>query len=526
MNTFPWITLITLIPLGGAVVIALAGRKPSGGTRSLALVFSLIPGLFALLLASKFEQSVGSARPMAFGPDPSVMQFVERHAWIPTLGVDYHVGLDGLGLSMVLLTSFVIPFAIAATRGIKTGQGAYFALMLTIQGALYGAFTSMNFFHWFIFWELSLIPAYFLVRLWGGTDRRRAANQFFVYTMVGSIALLLAMVAVFLVSGTFDFAALSSAAARGDITRNLESKLGWLSVFSNGKGLGLFVFCLALLGFAIKVPLFPFHTWLPLTYTQAPTSTTMVLTGVLSKLGLYGMLRILMPVYKEQAAQLAAPLLVLACATILLSTLAALSQKDLKTILAYSSINHLGYCLLGIFALATTRQTPGQGMEDSVVMLFNGVSLQMFNHGVIASSLFCFVGFLESRPEGCPNLVNSGGLRKRAPVLAGLMGVALFASLGLPGLSGFVGEFLIFKGTFGLAAWAAALCTLGLLLSALFHLNIIQKVFCGPLKEPWLKFSDLTTEEWVTVLPAIALLFMLGFWPQLLVGITRHFKGF
>ncbi len=525
MSTLPWITLMTLIPLAGAVVIAIAGRKPSEGTRSLAFVFSLIPGLFALLLASKYEQTVLASRP-GLGAGSRSMQFVERHAWIPTLGVDYHVALDGLGLSMVLLTSFVIPFAIAATRGLKSGQGAYFALMLTIQAALYGAFTAMNFFHWFLFWELSLVPAYFLVRLWGGAERRRAANQFFVYTMVGSITLLLAMVAVFLVSNTFDFSALATAAADGSLTRNLESKLGASSLFSDGKGFALFIFCLALLGFAIKVPLFPFHTWLPLTYSQAPTSTTMVLTGVLSKLGLYGMLRILLPVFKEQAAALATPLLVLACATILLSTLAALAQKDLKSILAYSSINHLGYCLLGIFALATTSQAPGKGMEDSVAMLFNGVSLQMFNHGIIASALFCFVGFLESRPEGCPNLENSGGLRTRAPLLAGLMGVVLFASLGLPGLSGFVGEFLIFKGTFALVSWAAILSTLGLLLSALFHLNIIQKIFCGPLKDQWSQFSDLTLEECLMVLPAIALLLVLGFWPQLLVSLTRHFTGF
>ena len=182
MNTLPWITLMTFLPLGGAVAIAVLGRKPSGGTRHLAFVFSLIPGLLALMLASKYEQAVLSGTGGAGAA--AVMQFVERHSWIPTLGVDYHVALDGLGLSMVLLTSFVIPFAIAATRGIDKGQGAYFAMLLTIQAALYGAFTSMNFFHWFIFWELSLIPAYFLVRIWGGTDRKRAANQFFVYTMV------------------------------------------------------------------------------------------------------------------------------------------------------------------------------------------------------------------------------------------------------------------------------------------------------------------------------------------------------
>ncbi len=523
MNTLPWITLMTFLPLGGAVAIAVLGRKPSGGTRHLAFVFSLIPGLLALMLASKYEQAVLSGTGGAGAA--AVMQFVERHSWIPTLGVDYHVALDGLGLSMVLLTSFVIPFAIAATRGIDKGQGAYFAMLLTIQAALYGAFTSMNFFHWFIFWELSLIPAYFLVRIWGGTDRKRAANQFFVYTMVGSITLLLAMVAVFLVSGSFDFATLATSAKEGSITRNLGSKLGWLSAFSDGKGLGVFVFCLALLGFAIKVPLFPFHTWLPLAYTQAPPSTTMVLTGVLSKLGLYGMLRILLPVFKEQAAELATPLLCLACATVVLSTLAALAQKDLKTILAYSSINHLGYCLLGIFALALAPQGAGGGMHDSAALLFNGVSLQMFNHGIIASALFCFVGFLESRPQGCPNLENSGGLRGQAPVLAGFMGVALFASLGLPGLSGFVGEFLIFKGTFGYAAWAAVLCAAGLLLSALFHLNILQKIFCGPLNASWSQFSDLTTEERITVAPAIVLLFLLGFWPQLLVALTRYFGG-
>ena len=527
MNNSSWITIMTLLPLLGAVVTALSGRGQKEGGRGIALTFALTSTAMALKLWAGFDLS------------KTGLQFVEQHPWIPSLGVDYHVGVDGLGITLVLLTAIVLPFAIASARGIQRAPSGYFALMLCMQSALYGAFTSLNFFHWFLYWELSLIPAYFLVRLWGGPERKNAANTFFVYTMVGSISLLLAMLAGFLVTGTFDFQKLAIAGQNGDLAQGLAAKLGWIGVFSEGKSLAVFIFCMALLGFAIKVPLFPFHTWLPEAYTQAPTSTTMVLTGVMSKLGLYGMLRILLPIFREQARAMATPLLWLALATIVLSTLAALNRKDIKSMLAYSSINHLGYCLMGIFAMssASNRQLAEWAMSGSssdakiaglnaFAAVSNGVIVQMFNHGIIASVLFALVGFLESRPEGCPRLDNSGGLRKQAPVLAGVMGMALFASLGLPGLSGFTGEFLIFSGSWGLASWTTALATLGLLLSALFHLNIIQKVFSGPLSPAWSRFKDLDLRERLILMPALLLILLIGVWPQLLLSATRLFRAF
>lgn len=516
MNISSWITLMTLLPLIGAVVTALLGRGPNGRAKQLAAGFSLAASLMGVWLWAGFDSSRLD------------LQFVERHTWVPSLGVDYHVGVDGLGVVMVLLTSIVLPFAIVAARGIQKGQAAYFALLLCMQGALYGAFTSLNFFHWFIYWELSLIPAYFLVRLWGGDNRKDAANVFFVYTMVGSIGLLLAMLSAFLVTGTFDFQKLSIAGHNGELAKGLAAKLGWVSIFAGGQGLAVFICCLALLGFAIKVPLFPFHTWLPEAYCQAPTSTTMVLTGVMSKLGLFGMLRILLPIFEDQMRAIATPLLWLSVATIVLSSLAALNKRDLKSILAYSSINHLGYCLMGIFAMGQVPVDKVVGSPElrSYMTASSGVIFQMFSHGLIAALLFACVGFLESRPEGCPRLDNSGGLRKQTPVLAGLMGVALFASLGLPGLSGFVGEFLIFSGAFGPAAWAAALATLGLLLSALVHLNVIQKVFCGPLPDKWSKLADLNPSERISLAPALVLVLVLGVWPQILISVTRLYKGF
>jgi NADH-quinone oxidoreductase subunit M len=249
----------------------------------------------------------------------------------------------------------------------------------------------------------------------------------------------------------------------------------------------------------------------------------MLLTGAMSKMGVYGLLRILLPIFPEPCRLVLKPLMVLAVATIVLSACAAFAQRDLKRMLAYSSVNHLGYCLLGLFAVMRHTGFAGELALDKVAAL-NGVMLQMFNHGITAATLFCFVALIERRSGGLRGLNDFGGLRKVAPVFAGLMGIALFASLGLPGLSGFVGEFLIFKGAFVLAAWPTAVSTLGLLVTAIFLLTLIQRVWAGPLNPRWEKFPDLTPSERWLVLPGIALLFALGIWPQLLVGVINNFS--
>ena len=505
MNGLSLITLLTLIPLVGAAIIA--GLEPEKKTlaRGLGLGFMLASLALAVALWLGFDAKSGE------------LQFVERHAWIPSLNAEYFVGVDGLGLLMVLLAAVVVPFALLASWRVEENTRAFVSLMLFLQASLFGAFTALNFIHWFVFWELSLVPAYFLIRLWGGTQRVDAANQFFIYTMVGSVTLLLAMLAVFLVTGSFDFIALAKKGHSGELASLFSVKLGWYGL--SKRALALLIFGGAFLGFAVKVPLVPFHTWLPATYAEAPTGVSMVLTGVMSKMGVYGFLRVLLPIFPEQMRWVLTPLLWLAVATIVLSACAAFAQRDLKRIVAYSSINHLGYCLLGILAAAQiTGSEPRWTTEKAAVL--NGVILQMFNHGLTASALFYFVGLIETR-AGRRGLNDFGGLRKVAPVFCGLMGITLFASLGLPGLNGFVGEFLIFKGAFPLAGWAAVLSVVGLLVTAIFLLTILQRVWSGPLASQWSGFTDLTVKERLIVLPVIALMFVLGVCPQLVLKVIN-----
>jgi NADH-quinone oxidoreductase subunit M len=502
MNGFPIITVLTLTPLVGAVLLLVADAGQQRLARQMALAFSLVGLFWAALLWANFD------------PSATGQQFAEHHAWIPTLGAEYFVGIDGLGLLMVMLTAIVTPIAILASWRIEDKAPVYLSLMLFLQAGLFGTFTALNFFHWFIFWELSLVPAFFLIKLWGGPNRSKAATQFFIYTMVGSVAMLLSFLAIYWAVGTFDFIELAKKGNSGELAGALNLKLGgWLGP----QRLPLLIFAGVFLGFAVKVPLIPFHTWLPTAYAEAPTGTTMLLTGVMSKMGLYGFLRILAPMFPDQMRLVLTPLLWLAVATIVLSACAAFAQTDLKRVFAYSSINHLGYCLLGVFAFIklTGKDLPWSTEKAAAL---NGVMLQMFNHGLTASVLFCFVGFLEQRSGGLRGLNDFGGLRKVAPVFCGLMGVSMFASLGLPGLNGFIGEFLIFKGSFPLVTWAAAVSVLGLLVTAIFLLTVIQRVFNGPLNGKWAGLSDLTWKERFIVLPATALMFIIGICPQLVIG--------
>ena len=505
--TFPWLTILTALPFVGALVVLALGDRNKSLVRWTALPFSLISLLLTLVLWHNFNS-------VADG-----FQFQELHSWIPSLNVSYRVGVDGLGLLMLLLTAIVVPIGMLASRQIEQRVSLYFALVLALQTCLFGTFTALNFFHWFIFWELALIPAFFLVRLWGGPGSAKAAMQFLVYTMVGSVAMLLSFLAIFLTTKTFDFTELATLAQNGTLMPAVVAKLGWHLL--TPEHVALVIFFGAFLGFAVKVPLFPFHTWLPSTYSEAPSGTTILLTGAMSKMGLYGFLRILLPIFFPQMQQVLTPLLWLAVATVVLSAYTALAQKDLKRIFAYSSINHLGYCLLAIFAVA--KFTGGDAaLTTEKFAAMNGVFLQMFNHGLTAATLFWFIAKLEQRSGGLRGLNDFGGLRKVIPVFTGLMGIALFSSLGLPGLNGFVGEFLIFKGSFPLVTWATSLSVIGLLITAIFILGILQRVFCGPLSDQWAHLPDLTLGERLTLVPVIGLMFVLGLYPQLILGVVNH----
>jgi NADH-quinone oxidoreductase subunit M len=506
MNTFPLLTVLTLIPLLGGGATLLAGNQAKLPQR-IAMAFSFLALACAGLAWAVFDSSRGG------------WQLVERLAWVPSLGIDYHLGVDGLGLLMVLLSALLTPFAMLASWRIGENPKLYFALMLFLEAGLFGTFTALNFFHWFIYWELGLIPAFFLIKMWGGPRRTRAANQFFIYTLAGSVAMLLAFVGIFAATGLFDFGQLAALAKNGGLENALYAKLGG-SLFRSKETLATVIFLGVFLGFAVKAPLMPFHTWLPSAYAEAPTGTSMMLTGAMSKMGVYGFLRILLPLFPAQMRALQTPLLVLAVVTIVFSAAAALAQRDLKRMVAYSSINHVGYCLLGIFAVVRLTDGSAAWTTEKAAAL-NGVMLQMFNHGLTASALFYFVGLIEERGGGLRGINDFGGLRKAAPVFCGLMGITLFASLGLPGLNGFVSEFLIFKGALPLAGWAAAISTLGLLITAIFLLTVLQRVFSGPTQARWAGWKDLTTGERWTVAPVLALMLVLGVFPQILMSVAN-----
>jgi NADH-quinone oxidoreductase subunit M len=473
------ITTLILIPLLGALALWVTQPRHA---RAVALLFCALSAFYAVMLWQKFDNN-------AVG-----LQLAERHAWIPAIGAEYLVGVDGLSLLLVLLTSLVVPFAFCAQRGSRS----FCALMLVTQSALYGTFTAQNFVLWFLFYEMSLVPAFLLIKIWGGQNRDRAATKFFVYTFLGSVAMLLSFLGIYFARGTFDFAQLAVLGKSGLLT----GRLAW------------FAFAGIFLGLAVKVPLFPFHTWLPDAYETAPVGVSMVLTGLLSKMGVYGFIRLLLPLFPNEIKIIVPWLLGLAVCSIVFASLAAWAQKDLKRMVAYLSINHLGYCLLGLFAVA--GMAPSSAVEMQAAL--SGVFLQIFNHGVTAAALFYYVGLLEER-RGARGLGDFGGLMQRTPLLCGWMSVAMFSSLGLPGLNGFVGEFLIFKGSFAITASYTAAAVIGLLVTAIVFLRAMQALFSGPLAETCGSFPDLLGREKLVVVPVTLLMFAIGIAPQFLFNI-------
>jgi NADH-quinone oxidoreductase subunit M len=473
------ITLLILTPLVGALFTMIT--LPNSA-RGIALGFNTLSALVVFLLWQNFD------------PSAAGLQLAERHAWIPAIGAEYLVGIDGLSLLLLILTSIVFPFALLAQR-ISRGAAA---LMLLMQAALYGTFTAQNFVLWFLFYEMSLIPAFLLIKIWGGEKRDRAATKFFLYTFLGSVAMLLSFLGIYFAKGTFDFAELAALGKTGLLAGNFA----WWAFA------GIF------LGLAVKVPLFPFHTWLPDAYETAPTGVSMVLTGVLSKMGVYGFVRLLLPLFPNEIRILAPWLLGLAVCSIVLSALAAWAQSDLKRMVAYLSINHLGYCMLGLFALNAGSTSSQIDMQAAL----SGVFLQIFNHGIVAAALFYFVGLLEQRREK-RGIGDFGGLMQRTPLLCGWMSVAMFSSLGLPGLNGFIGEFLIFKSSFAFAASFTAVAALGLLVTAIVFMRAMQALFSGPLAESCNTLVDLTRSEKFVVVPITLLMFALGVAPQFMFNI-------
>ena len=497
-NGIPILSLLTALPVVGAVIVLLSGKH----ARAVAMITALAATAVALVVWTDL-------------PSNGTIGLLEQHPWVPSLGIEYHLGVDGLGALMVVLSALVTLMSLDAAKRVHHQPNLYFSLVLVLESCLFGTFTALNFFHWFLFWELSLIPAFFLtVQALGRSEARTGRDAVLCCVHDGRIGGRFCWRSwpCFFRPAAWISDNTSACSPRPAKLRSRGCKRS-LSAFWPRDGCGWRPG--VLVGFAVKVPLMPFHTWLPNAYSEAPSPVTMLLTGTMSKMGVYGLLRIALPMFGPEIARMRTPLLVLAVTTVVMGAWAAAAQKDLKRVFAYSSVNHLGYCQLGIFALAVPATDAA--MQTSQAAALNGVILQMFNHGITAAALFWFIAMLQERSGGIRGIDDFGGLRKPAPVFAGLMGIVLFSSLGLPGLNGFVGEFLIFRGVFPLAWVSATVSVLGLLVTAAVILTVIQKVFTGPVPERWAAFPDMHTGERMAMAPVIGLMLLIGLVPQLIV---------
>ena len=494
----PWLTVLIAVPLVGALAEWFVGRKASAQWhRRWTLAVALLAGMVMVRIG------------IGFSPNQGGMQWEEQHAWIPAISAMYHLGVDGIGLIFLFLTIFLVPFALWMSEPAWFEGGKYGGLILLLEMGLLGTFTALNFLLWFLFWEVSLIPAFLLVYFWGSDDRRAIAFRFFVYTMVGSVALLATFAGLYLLTGTMEFSSWSA----------IGREQGWSAVLAShlpvwkdhADRLALILALAAFVGVAVKIPVYPLHSWLPETYASAPTPVTMLLTGAMSKMGVYALIRLIAPIFPHELTRLFPWLVLPVLLSIVVSAAIATQQTDLKRMFGYSSINHLGYIVLAV--LAVTVAGPSGSQKAMHAAMAGGV-LQVLNHGIIAASLFAFVALLEKRTKGIRSVDQFGGLRRIVPIFCGLWGITAFASLGLPGLNGFIGEFLIFRGVFELQPLAASVAVLGLLFTAIFFLNMMQRMFHGPLEPRWNGLPDLSVPERLVLAPAIGLMFLLGIYPQ------------
>src|SRR5438874_869049 len=470
------LTVIILLPLAGVlatVAYSLLPRKRDSNYKWIALAFSIVDFALSLLLVR------------GIGGGTKDFRFVEDVLWIGSIGAHYHIGVDGISLWLVLLTTLLMPIAILSSwTAIQKRQLSYYTFLLLLLSAMIGVFVSLDLLLFYLFFEASLVPMFFLIGIWGGERKIYAAIKFFIYTAVGSLLMLVGIIALYYIFGTFDYTTILAALKGGKL-------LGERSEFS--------LFLAFAFSFCIKVPVFPLHTWLPDAHTEAPTAGSVILAGVLLKLGTYGFLRFGLYLFPKVAHDFAPILLTLGVIGIVYGAIVATVQRDLKRLVAYSSVAHLGFIILGTFALTT------QGVQGGL--------LQMINHGLSTGALFLLVGMVYERRH-TRQIADFGGLQKVAPVFAGVFMVVMLSSVGLPGLNGFVGEFLVLLGTFITRRWWAVVAATGVILAAVYLLWAYQRVFHGVPEGENLKFRELRWREGAVLAPVLALIIFLGVYPK------------
>ncbi|MBU2573829.1 MAG: NADH-quinone oxidoreductase subunit M [Elusimicrobia bacterium] len=465
------LSLIVFAPLAGALLILAIPNTRTKAIQGVAAASSAVCMIFSGYLYYAFDKSTAA------------MQFIEKVSWIPAFNISYHLGVDGLSVTIVALTALLTLVSIIYSFNITLRVKEFFFWFLLLEVGMLGVFVSLDLFLFYVFWELTLVPMYFLIGVWGGPQKEYAAIKFFVYTLFGSLVMLLGILALYFNSAPHTFDMLELARQSSLFPLNFQ----------------IWVFLALYLGFAIKIPAFPFHTWLPLAHVEAPTGVSVLLAGILLKMGIYGLLRVSFPVLPLAAKWFMPFFIVIAVINIIYGALVAMAQKDLKKMVAYSSINHMGYCMLGMAAMTTIG--------------FNGAVLQMVTHGLITGSLFLLVGVIYDRAH-TRDIDAFGGLGARFPIFAGLMTIQVMASLGLPGLAGFVSEFLCFLGAFEAWPYYVAASAIGILVTAAFFLRMIEKVFLGPFNEKWAGLPDMNLRELVAIVPLAVLTLVIGLWPR------------
>ena len=485
------LSLIIFLPLVGGIFILFTSKVNESLMKGVALGTSLGSTILLLFVAVLYKIGGG-------------MQFVEEHSWIPTLGITYHVGVDGLSLPLVALTALLSVLSIVYSWRIEVRLKEYLFLFLLLETGMLGVFAALDFFLFYIFWEITLVPMYFLIAIWGGPRREYAAIKFFLYTLIGSLAMLLAILLMYFNSDphTFNMLALTQ-----------QQPLAGKPVLAALAFWGFF------LSFAIKVPMWPFHTWLPDAHVEAPTAGSVILAGVLLKMGTYGFVRISLPMLPDVFRTYAPAVAVLALLGIVYGALVALAQTDLKKLVAYSSVNHMGYVMLGVAAAAAAFGVPEKAAAANTAL--NGAVFEMVAHGIVTGALFLIVGVLYDYRAHTRGVDEFGGLGARLPVYTGITTVAMLASLGLPGLMGFVAEFFIFVGSFGIFPYLTAVAVTGVLLTAAMFLWTIQRIFLGPVNERWAALPDMDTREKVSLVPLAVLMVVFGLFPKPLLDVIN-----